>query len=140
MRTWKNIKNRSSGKYFKNYSDKNHNLTKDDFFNWAKNNKEIWDSIIKSGESPSVDRINNSLGYSIDNIQMISQKENFLKGRVIANENRRKMVVGKSLKDGKEIILNSQTEGKIYGFRQSDISRNIAGKRKSAYGYVWRFA
>ena len=58
--------------------------TLNEFINWCHNNMDvflrlhrIWKrNSYKRGFSPSIDRINNNKGYTLDNIQWILQKEN----------------------------------------------------------------
>lgn len=57
-------------------------VTKDEYFEfWKKNSETVFD-IIKSGDKPSIDRIDPNGNYSIDNIQIISLTENRKKDRV----------------------------------------------------------
>ena len=78
---YSNIKKRSK---LKNYTDV---CSKEEFYSFAKNNKtlielhNVWISMdCELKYVPTVDRINNENGYSIDNIQFLTKSENSSKG------------------------------------------------------------
>ena len=58
-------------------------MTREDFYNWAMNN-DTFHELFNNWElskhdrrlAPSIDRINSELGYSIDNVQIITFSEN----------------------------------------------------------------
>jgi len=62
-------------------------MDKEEFYQWSLNDTQYirlfsnWESsfhILKL--SPSIDRINNALGYTLDNCQWLSQRDNAIKG------------------------------------------------------------
>ena len=62
-------------------------LTKEDFYNWALSNNqfkilfEIWEeNNYQNRLTPSIDRLDEKLGYIIENIQWITHSENSRKG------------------------------------------------------------
>jgi hypothetical protein len=62
-------------------------LPKDEFYHWANSDNkfhELYDSYLKSGYSrkiaPSVDRIDSSKGYAIDNMEWVTMSENSRRG------------------------------------------------------------
>ena len=91
---------------------------------------------------PSLDRLDDSKGYSFDNIQLMTWGENNAKARVdqqtgkLGNDKPLKAVSQCSL-DGKVIkIYISISEAKrITGIHH--ISHCCNGKRKTAGGYIW---
>jgi hypothetical protein len=128
----------------KNRPKKIGKFTYKQFENWAVQNgfDKVYDKYIKIGKQnlrPSVDRINPLKGYFLNNMQIITQKENFDKGykeMIITNG---KPVLQIS-KDGKII---KQWNGAIEAYKKLGISDGniwsvITGKRNSAGGYVWK--
>jgi hypothetical protein len=85
MRSYRNMLNRVLGinkKAAKNYFGL-FVLPKDTFYSWSLTNPDflqLWDSYISSGFErklcPSIDRVNSSLGYSLDNLRWITQSQN----------------------------------------------------------------
>lgn len=55
------------------------NMTKDEFATWMKSVEHIHNQIVEKGEKSSVDRIDDTKGYEIGNLQMISLHENIEK-------------------------------------------------------------
>lgn len=98
MRMYRNMKSRVSGiqsaKYHL-YVNKEL-LSKEDFYSWAKTNKEF-DSLFEVYEqnnyqmklAPSIDRIDSSKGYVIGNIQFITHSQNSRKGSISRHEKHR---------------------------------------------------
>lgn len=56
-------------------------MTKDEFFNFCSNNEELIFEMLTDNKRPSIDRIDNTLGYSTNNIQIIPLIDNILKDR-----------------------------------------------------------
>lgn len=91
MRLYRNMKSRVAGiqkKCIHLYYGKEL-LPKDEFYNWANSSPEfyrIFDKYEKSGydrkEAPTVDRIDPSKGYSIDNMRWITHSENSRLGSI----------------------------------------------------------
>lgn len=54
-------------------------MTREEFVNWMWENKHIHDAIVESGERSSVDRIDETKGYSLDNIQLLALHTNIEK-------------------------------------------------------------
>lgn len=89
MRTYRNMQSRINGIQYKKhhlYAGKSI-LSKVDFYNWAvlnnefKNLFEVWEkNNYENRLTPSVDRLDEKLGYSIDNMQWITHSENSRKG------------------------------------------------------------
>ena len=89
MRAYRNMHSRISGIQYKKhhlYVGKSI-LSKDDFYNWTISNNDfmnlfaIWQkSNYQNKLTPSVDRLDVKLGYSIDNMQWITHSENSKKG------------------------------------------------------------
>lgn len=54
-------------------------MTFNEFREWMLANEELHNQIVASGEKSSIDRIDERIGYRLDNIQMISLHENIEK-------------------------------------------------------------
>ena len=84
--------------------------------------KHFYDSIndiIIKGESPSVDRIDTSIGYTKDNIRIISRKENTMMGV----EKRKRMVSCKD-KNGNTLIFDSTSDCvEHFGYKRNSSSK-----------------
>lgn len=99
------------------------------YSNWLKNNKH-------KDLTPSIDRLENNKGYSFDNIQLITWKEN----KVLGNISRRVAIMQFDL-EGKFIKeYASITEVNLaFGLKPKDMAIPMASKglRYSSHGYIW---
>lgn len=85
--------------------------------------------------TPSVDRLNDNLGYSLDNIQLITWRENNIKGI-----NKSKVKVNKFGLDGAFIkTYNSITLAKLKTGAGS-ISECCRGKVSKSGNFLWKYA
>lgn len=125
--------------------------TKKELKNWVFSNPNftaIYEEWISSGYEkdlkPSIDRLNNYKGYSFDNIQLTTWKEN-------SNNQHKDVLEGRFNKTNKAVI-QMDLEGnfiKVYhsishaGRCTGVIDKNIScvcnGKRNTAGGYKWKF-
>ena len=134
-----------------------HNLpsyTKDEFYKWVYN-KEIFhklyntwkDNNYKQNLVPSVDRIDDNIGYSIGNIQLVTWEENNHKG---SNDVKICKRINKSMPQRKvscytldgdyisSFISISEAHRKT-GIHTGNISSTCKGYRKYAGEMVWRY-
>lgn len=91
MRLYRNMKSRITGiqkQKFHLYEGK-YLLPKDEFYKWAKSNETFFklyeaykNSNFDRKLAPSVDRINSSKGYEIDNIEFVTHSENSKRGTI----------------------------------------------------------
>lgn len=51
-------------------------MTKEEFYSWCKSQSDAIDAILDAGETPSIDRIDSDGHYALDNIRVISLREN----------------------------------------------------------------
>jgi hypothetical protein len=89
MRLYRNMQSRISGvqkQKFHLYEGKEL-LTRNDFYGWAKKQKaffKLFEQWEKSGYerklAPSIDRIDSTKGYSIDNMEWVTHSENSRRG------------------------------------------------------------
>lgn len=94
VRCYRNMKSRIEGVQVKKhhlYKGK-YLLSKELFYEWSLNNENFnnlfneWEiSGYNRKTSPSIDRIDNSLGYDIENMQWITHSENSRKGAISRN-------------------------------------------------------
>lgn len=128
--------------------------TEEELFQWAKANslRELWyawrDSGYAKDLSPSCDRLDNDISYTLDNIQLVTWRENLLNQK---NMN----IAGTLIHTGSKSVDMHDLEGvylktfpsvacamrEVLGKRGtvSNISNVAEGKWKSAYGYTWRW-
>jgi len=91
MRMYRNMKSRISGvqkQKYHLYANK-YLMPKEEFYAWAKNNddfKLLFNNYKESNYSrklaPSVDRLDSSKGYEIDNMQFVTHSENSRRGTI----------------------------------------------------------
>lgn len=136
--------NRNSKKYPIGY-------TKNEFHEWMMGNKnfhELYKKWVESGyeknKRPSVDRIDDYKGYSIDNIQLMTYEQNIQKSR----DDRRNGINNKDSKAIIQIGVDGTVVKEYYsikqayretGFNIGNISSVCCGRRKTAHGFVWKF-
>lgn len=106
-------------------------LTKEQFNEWVDKNWETFRALYESGRTPSIDRIDNSRGYAIDNMQVIDLKQNMRKDRI-------KPVISTCLFTGREERYESAVDAERDGFDKKLISRACA-KGMNHKGRRWRF-
>lgn len=127
------------------------NYTLSEFREWCYNQPNwdvLYEGYVKSNYDtmmkPSGDRLDNSLPYSFDNLQLLTRREHFDKtaSDIINGIELRKCkaVRGTHKISGKVVEFFSQSEAGRNGFKQSDISACLRGVQKSHYGYVWEYA
>lgn len=89
MRLYRNMKSRVSGVQKAKHHLYNHCelLDRDEFYAWAQEQPKFWelyDAYMKRGcprkLAPSVDRIDSSRGYSVDNMEFVTMSENCKRG------------------------------------------------------------
>ena len=92
--------------------------------------------------SPSVDRINDYLGYSLENIQVMTWHDNNMKGkadRISGYNNKQSTQFIQKSKDGITIATyhSGQQASRETGIDRSNITRAASGKCKTAGGFIW---
>lgn len=122
--------------------------TRDELYSWIvsqDNFNTLYDNWVKSGYLknlvPSIDRLDDKLGYSISNIQLITWQENDTKGRQSQRDgcNSKCRIVNQLTLDGEFI---AQFHSKNEACRQTGI-HNIesvcSGRLPHAGGYKWEY-
>lgn len=123
--------------------------TKQELKKWLQENgfKELFNAWVASGYKkefkPSVDRLNDYQNYTLDNIQLVTWKENHTKGmediKAGINNKTSKAVIQYS-KDGtfiKEFYSGIEASRQT-GVDQSNIAKCCKGKYKHAGGFIWK--
>jgi len=125
--------------------------TKEDFIKWClcqKQFHDIFENWVNSNYNkwarPSVDRINDYIGYNMENIQIMTWKQNNEKSHIDRKSGRNnkmsKSVIGWSL-DGKllkEYYSLSQASRDLK-ISVSNICNCCKGKRNKAGGFIWTY-
>ena len=86
---------------------------------------------------PSIDRVDNSIGYTMANIRLVTWNENMVKGAID-----RQRLIAQTVKGTDDIIeiYSSLTEASLYtGAAICNIQKTASGQRKSAGGYGWMY-
>lgn len=137
MRKYRNMKSRIEGiQKAKHHLYKGKEiLSKEDFYNWAKSSKQfykLFEAWERSGYerklSPSVDRIDSSKGYTMDNMEWVTHSENSKRGTLnkfvkLTEETARKIKYDHSEQ-------NNSVVGRLYG-----VSATMVGYIRS--GHSW---
>lgn len=107
--------------------------------NWKASGFERW-------STPSCDRKDDYKGYSLNNLQLMTWRENnnksFEDRKNGINNKTNKAIIGIHIETGKELEFHSQGEAeRATGIGQRNISSCCLKKpmHKSAGGYVWKF-
>lgn len=123
--------------------------TLDDLIRWIFNQENFeelfnnWvESEYKSDLKPSCDRKDESLGYSLDNIRLVTwlknKKEHHKKLKSGESKVRHKRVIGTCLKTGKiEFFPSTRSAGRKH--KTDHVHQCCSGKRKSASGFKWEY-
>jgi len=125
--------------------------TKKEFLSWCLNNdtflelhKNWEESNYLLGLVPSIDRLNDTLGYSFDNIQVVTWDENNKLGHIRERNGettrRCKSVLQYDLDNNfiKE-YYSLKTAEIATGVRNGNISHCCKGNYKSSGGFIWKF-
>ena len=128
------------------------NYTLDELREWCFNQKKfhVLHNIWRKSEynrwfAPSCDRIDDYKPYTLDNLQLMTWKENADKGHVDRKNgvnNKGSKAVIQLTKTRQKFVAgyNSMREASRYtGVSQSHISRCCSGSRKSAGGFKWEY-
>jgi len=126
--------------------------TKQDFIEWISSQEHfedlynVWaESNYDKGLTPSVDRLDDYSSYTLDNIQLITWKENSSKGHL----DRKNGINNKHSKAVLQYTLNGEfvdeyfsisNAKRITGATMQGISRVCNGNQNTAGGYKWEFS
>jgi len=93
---------------------------------------------------PSVDRIDDYIGYTMANIQLVTWRENRAKAckdKKEGRNNKQNKAVEQLCKDGSiaNTYHSTREASRQTGVDGGDISRVCSGKQKTAGGFRWRF-
>jgi hypothetical protein len=110
------------------------------FVDWKISDYNSW-------KIPSVDRIDNNIHYTLDNIQLMTWEENRLKqsedlksGNLIHGDKPQKAVIGTNIITGETIeFVSASQAGRILGCNRRNIQANCTNKRANAFGYIWKY-
>lgn len=130
------------------------NYSLEDLINWLKqqpNLTQLWTDYQVSGHArnsaPSIDRLDDSLPYTLSNIRLVSWKENLAKatrhmreGKLNHGKTRARKVQQIAL-DGTvtNVFQSSHEAGEMTGFGAGNIRSCAIGVLKTAYGFRWAY-
>lgn len=113
---------------------------------------EIYNNWVKSGydkyKKPSIDRKKSELPYTLDNIQLMTWKENESKGHyeimngtmAYSSKKPHRSVVGINKKTGKKIeFISAAMAAKKTGIARPNICHCCSGRLNSSGGYNWYY-
>lgn len=104
---------------------------------WEKSGYNKW-------KAPSCDRINDYIGYSLNNLQLMSWDDNYKKyqiDRISGKNNKTSKKIAQFEKNGSFIrkFHSIHSAGRVTGISFGNISSCANDKMKSAGGYIWKF-
>lgn len=108
----------------KHYSHVSVEMTREEFYSWLNMRREKIESMLSQGLKPSIDRINNKIGYRLNNIQLIDTYENTQK----PNIERSMPVISVNLKTGEKREYPSVLATKEAGFDISHVHKICSKK------------
>ena len=126
--------------------------TKIDFIEWVNNNtkfNELFKKWVDSGyinyNVPSIDRIDDYIGYTFDNIQVLSWEDNWKKGnsdRFLGINTKNSKEVIQYTKEGVEInrFSGARLAGRELGLHGNSIASCCRGALKTTGGFVFKYA
>jgi Mor family transcriptional regulator len=107
--------------------------------NWVKSGFDTW-------TRPSINRLDNTLSYSFDNIELITWKENMDKAKEdikdgSLNTSKAHKAVHQLSRDGEfiEKYISVGQASRATGINKSHIASTCRGNRKSAGGFKWKY-
>lgn len=112
-------------------------------FSKCKRFDRIYDEWVKSNfqkqYKPSIDRISYKIGYTKDNIQWLTWAENRYKQRMEVKSIRARKV-GQFIGDKLIAEYASVSDAvRKTGVSQGNLSSCLSGKRKTTFGYAWKY-
>ena len=100
-----------------------------------------------SYKKPSIDRIDSNLGYSLENIRLVTWQDNFNQAIVDIKNGKgsaawQQTPVSQFTKNGDFIksYVSQNSAARETGIWQQNINKALLKKRKHAGGYVWKYA
>ena len=131
--------------YHKMKSRRNVEFSLSDFHDRFLNDKKfirLYNEWLKSGKDkmkkPSLDRISNKKGYTVENTQMLSWAEN--RHKQVMERRSRKGCVIQYLNGNQVAKYKSQREAVLKtGISQGNMSECLNGKRKHCEGFTFRY-
>lgn len=85
-------------------------MTQEEFYKFISNNSELVLKIYAEGGKPSIDRVDNSKGYSLDNIQIISLLDNINKRNITGGHNEQPVTkLYSKVRNRKQYIQNQES-------------------------------
>lgn len=121
--------------------------TKEEFRDWILSQPHFnsmyndWvDSDYSSRLTPSVDRIEEDKGYTLNNIQLMTWESNDRKEDGRRAKRLSKAVIGISLETGEEVEYSSVSKAaRELGISRTHIPDACSGKYKHCGGYTWQY-
>lgn len=127
------------------------NYTLEDLREWVysqPNWNTLYNNWVESGydiqEKPSCDRNNDFLPYTLDNLTLMTWRENREKSsadRKSGTDLRTcSSIIGTCVETGVETLFHSKREADRNGFTRQNINACLNGKKKTSGGHTWRYA
>ena len=114
-------------------------MSKEEFYSWCDTQQEKILLLYKNGDTPSIDRKNPSGHYEIKNLQILSWRENTLKGVDSFRKKASVPVVATNVTTGEVRVFESTAAAVRAGFPyRGAIFDAINGKKPQYKGYTWK--
>jgi hypothetical protein len=115
-------------------------FTKEEFYSWCDKHKNRILQLYKNKESPSVDRKNPTLHYSIDNIRVIPLEKNFELARQRSGMLKAVKIRAIHIETKQRITFKSIRDAVKAGFHYRTIQNCLHGRGKTHRNYRWFYA
>jgi hypothetical protein len=112
-------------------------INKEDFYEWCSKHEKLILSLYTENSSPSIDRIDSNLHYSLDNIRVIPWRENQLLGIKAHVLKHSKPIIGTNIRTNEVVTFPSRCAANREGFLSSSILKCIKGECSQHKGYTW---
>lgn len=112
-------------------------MTKQEFLDWVYAKWDEFVAIFRSGDIPSIDRINPDGHYSIANLRVIPNEMNKALGNLTRAAKYAIEVTATHIETGEKKIFPSIKSAVREGFTQAAIWRVLSGRRSHHKGWKW---
>lgn len=129
----------SETKAYKVYKNIKIKMSRLEFYDFCDLNKEVIMNFYSQGITPSINRIDSSGHYELNNIEIIPHSENAAMGKKY-----KKPIVGRNVHTGKLLFLDGSNSKKTneLGYDSSAIIRICKKRKNGGYsykGYSWAY-
>lgn len=112
-------------------------ISKQEFRDWCDKNEKLIMDIYRSGKKPSVDRIDSSKHYSLDNIQILELMENIKKGVANMVKNLSQPII--AYNQTETLFFSCKRDAQRKGFNRNFIKLCLEDCSRKYKNYFWKY-